>query len=170
MVVPNNIITNKGFDLAEMARQNPVFLVFLRHFGCIFCKEALYDIHKIQDYLLENSVVTVFVHMDTAERAETYFEDFKLKKVQHISDPACHLYHQFGLKKGKISQLYGLKTWIRGFEAKKKGLQYSLNKEGDSMQMPGIFILCDGKVKDRYLHNTISDQPDYIKLIECCIN
>ena len=170
MVIPENIKTNEGFDLAEMANQNPVLLVFLRHFGCIFCKEALYDIGKIQDYLKENSVDIVFVHMDTPEQAEYYFEQFQLHNVQHISDSDCNLYIQFGLRKGSISQLYGLRTWIRGFEANKKGLQYGLNKHGDTSQMPGIFVLCDGKVKNSFIHNNISDLPDYMKLLECCID
>ena len=42
------IFTNKGNDLASIAEQNCVMLVFLRHFGCIFCREALDDFSVIK--------------------------------------------------------------------------------------------------------------------------
>ena len=126
MIIPTNIITNKGFDLADLASQNPVLLVFLRQFSCLFCKESLHELAKLQDYFLERSIDIVFVHMDTEEVADKYFKKFKLKMVQHISDPSCNLYQEFGLRKGSISQLFGLKTWIRGYEVNKKGIHLSL--------------------------------------------
>ncbi len=166
MIIPSGITTNKGYDLADMAGQNPVLLIFLRHFGCIFCRESLYDIGQEQEFFQKRSVSLVFVHMDSNEQAQSYFQKYGLTDAQHVSDPECRLYQHFGLEKGRVSQLFGLKTWIRGFEANMKGVHYQLKKAGDSLQMPGIFVLDKGEVKNSFVHNSIADQPDYIKLLD----
>ena len=104
--------------------------------------------------------------MSSFEIAEKFFEDYRLSGVKHISDPSCQLYAHFGLTKGNFGQLFGLSTWMRGFELRKKGMKYSVDQIGDSFQMPGIFMLKEGEVIDSYIHKTISDKPDYDKMIE----
>ena len=37
--------------------------------------------------------------------------------------------------------------------------------ETDGHQMPGVFLLRDGKIVRSFRHRNISDQPDYLKLI-----
>lgn len=164
-----NVFTNKHESLEDLSHRQPVILVFLRHFGCIFCREALDDISEKKDDILNKGINLVFVHMADNDVAQKFFEDYNLKGVSHISDPTCQLYAIFGLTKGNFGQLFGLSTWIRGFEVRKKGIGYSVDQIGDSFQMPGIFVLHDGKVIDSYIHKTISDKPDYDRLIESCM-
>ncbi|MBK8548548.1 MAG: hypothetical protein IPL63_14650 [Saprospiraceae bacterium] len=38
--------TNKGNNLLDLSYQSPVLLVFLRHFGCVYCKESMMDIAR----------------------------------------------------------------------------------------------------------------------------
>ena len=169
MVELSDIVTDQGYDLDELSRRNPVFLGFLRHFGCGFCREALHDISKEMDYFDSKGIFVVMVHMAESSTALNYFEQFNLKGIQHVSDPECFLYARFGLAKGSFSQLFGLRTWIRGYEANKNGIPYQLQPVGDSIQMPGIFMLCEGQVKGSFIHRSISDKPDYKKLTECCV-
>ena len=37
-------LTSTGASLAELSRQQPILVVFLRHAGCTFCREALADL------------------------------------------------------------------------------------------------------------------------------
>lgn len=141
---------------------------FLRHFGCIFCREALHDIAELKPKLDAQNINLTFVHMSTEETAQSFFDQFNLKNVMHISDPQCELYAQFGLTKGTFTQLMGLRTWMGGFRTRKKGIHISAQSIGDSLQMPGIFILCNGAVAESYIHKVISDKPDYEYLINCC--
>ncbi len=161
-----NVFTNTHESLEKLSFDGPVMLVFLRHFGCIFCREALDDISEKKEFLNQKNVTPVFVHMSSFEIAEKFFEDYRLSGVKHISDPSCQLYAHFGLTKGNFGQLFGLSTWMRGFELRKKGMKYSVDQIGDSFQMPGIFMLKEGEVIDSYIHKTISDKPDYDKMIE----
>jgi len=162
-----DIITNKGNDLESLSRSSPVILIFLRHFGCVFCKEAFIDLNERKDLLYKNNLKVVFVHMSDEALAEDYFTQFDYEHLEHISDPTCSLYEGFGLSKGKFSQLFGLKVWSRGFELRKKGIKMTRSVIGDSLQMPGLFILKHNKVIASYIHKSIADKPDYEKLISC---
>lgn len=163
------LITTNGENIYDLSMDKSVMLIFLRHFGCIFCKEALFDISKKRREFEQKGVKIVFVHMAEADIAEKYFVTFGLKGVSHIPDTTCGLYKQFGLAKGTTSQLLGLKNWVRGFEVSVgKGIEVSIRQIGDAFQMPGVFVISYGKLKSKYIHSTAADKPDYEKLLNCC--
>jgi peroxiredoxin len=161
--------TNKGNNLLDLSYQNPVLLVFLRHFGCVYCKESMLDIASRRLKFERQGVRVVMVHMADYEVAENYMEVFKIKDIEHISDKDCKIYAMFGLVKGSFSQLFGLKTWIRGFEiAVTKQMIPSSVRVGDGFQMPGVFLIKDGEVKGSFIHRSVADKPNYEQLIEGC--
>jgi hypothetical protein len=166
----SNIITNQGRSLIEASSETPVLLVFLRHFGCVFCREAMLDIGKKKEEWVKRNINVILVHMSSFELAETYFEKFNVAGIENISDPSCGLYASFGLGKGSVSQLFGLKNFIRGFQTTVKGVPIGLRQIGDGFQMPGVFLIRDGKVIESYIHSSAADRPDYESLMGCCVN
>ncbi len=168
MISLKEIITLQGNDLATLSSHSSVFLIFLRHFGCVFCKEALRDLGLRNKQFKEENIRLVFVHMAPPEDADKYFTQFNVVNYDNISDPKSELYKKFGLKRGNFTQLYGLKTWIRGYKLHKEGMAFELPTIGDSLQLPGIFVICNGEIKDSYIHKIIADKPDYDMLINCC--
>jgi len=106
--------------------------------------------------------------MSDKETAQGYFEEYGMSNAEHISDPECKLYQSFDLAKGNFNQLFGLKNWIQGFKVATKGIPVSLKQVGDGMQMPGIFMIWEGKLVDKYVHKLASDSPDYEALMNCC--
>ncbi|MDF1697127.1 MAG: SelL-related redox protein [Saprospiraceae bacterium] len=162
-------ITNRNRNLEEASFEKPVLLVFLRHFGCIFCREAMKDIGSKRKEWEEKNINVVLVHMSDNETAEKYFKKYGIPNIEHISNPTCSLYASFGLTKGSASQLFGLKNWIRGFEVSViKGTPIGLRQIGDGFQMPGVFLIAEGEVKDSYIHASASDRPNYESIISCC--
>ena len=164
--VLQSINTNKENNLYELSMERPVLLVFLRHFGCLYCREALSDIESLLPEIKSRKIQLVLIHMSDFELAKTYLEKYNLENEEQISDPKCGIYSKFGLVKGSIGQLFGLKVWSRGFGQASKGNFYSLNQIGDALQMPGLFILSNGTVKNMFIHNSIADKPDYLTLID----
>jgi peroxiredoxin len=163
------IQTNKGNNLLELSHRGPVLLAFLRHFGCMFCRESLVDISKKRKSIESKGINIVLVHMSDNETAESYFKKFKLPGIEHISDHECRYYAMFGLTKGSFSQLFGLKTWIRGFEvAVTKQILPNTSLVGDGFQMPGIFLLKEGKIIEQFIHKSVADKPDYDNFIHAC--
>lgn len=161
---------NTGTTLLELTKSKNVLLVFLRQFGCVFCKEAMKDIAKIKKDIRARKVELVFVHMADNKIAQKYFKEFNLEDCAHISDPHKIYYHAFGLRKGSITQLYGLQTWVRGFSSENKGNKLEVSKSlGDATQMPGIFHLFNGRILESYIHKLASDKPNYMQIAECCL-
>lgn len=165
----NEYVTSNGENVLELSDQGPVLLIFLRHFGCIFCREALKDISEKRESMEKKGIKIVFVHNSTPETGEEYFEKFNLSGISHISDPSTSLYRSFSLGKGNFSQLFGLKNWVRGFEVTVEGgIPFSLRQIGDGFQMPGIFLISKGEIKESYIHKSAADKPDYDNIISCC--
>ncbi|MFT6148264.1 MAG: peroxiredoxin [Saprospiraceae bacterium] len=162
----SEMITNKNTSLKKMSEHKPVLLVFLRRFGCTFCREALDDLSKIRPKIEEKGVEIVFVHMADNETAEDYFKTYKLPNSIHISDEPAKFYKEFDLFRGNIRQLFGLGVMMRGFKlAMEKG--YGIGFIGDGFQMPGIFLLRNSKIVNSYIHDTAADKPDYFEIATC---
>jgi peroxiredoxin len=164
-----SIKTNNGKDLLELSSEKPVLLVFLRHFGCIFCKESVFDLSKKQTEMSKVGIQMVFVHMSDKLEAATFFEKYNIVNPVYISDPLCKIYSMFGLVKGSFNQLFGLKTWTRGAEiiATKQQMP-GLLRIGDGFQMPGIFLLKNGKIVSSFIHNSVADKPNYEDFVNIC--
>jgi peroxiredoxin len=164
--------SSSGKTLGEMSTTTPVLLVFLRHFGCSFCREAIDDIAKLNKRLQKKGVQVVMVHMSpTNEIAEQFFKKYKLTPVDHICDPQKLHYTAFGLGRGTPQQLFGLMNWIRGFQAgviEGHGFAYHSEEIGDGFQMPGVFVLHRGEIKNSFVHQTAWDRPDYEQMITAC--
>lgn len=162
------MVTNKGDRLTDLSREQPVMLVFLRHFGCTFCREALAELAEMRDDIEKNGTHLVFVHMSEDELAERYFTRYGLEGALHIGDPECKYYAAFGLVKGNLTQLFGLQTWIRGFSAGVIGGHGIGSQLGDGFQMPGVFVIRGGVLQEAFIHKHASDKPDYDALAKCC--
>lgn len=174
MIYPNQdflagMRTDQGHNIAKLSHQKPVLLVFLRHFGCTFCREALADLAAIQEEIKATGTKLVLVHMSDDDTAQRYFLRYDIRNPAHISDPDCRFYRAFGLTKGTPRQLFGLQSWIRGFEA---GVVNGMGvgpQLGDGFQMPGVFAVSEGVVKASFVHKLASDRPVYLDLVkECC--
>ncbi len=142
----NVVRTSQNKTLLELSMERQVLLVFVRHFGCTFCRETVSEIAKIDDAIAGRNFNLVYVHMSDSEYGNQFFSQYYKHPVHHISDPAKILYRSLNLKRGTFLQLFGPSTWIRGIYAglfKGHGIGET---EGDSLQLGGIFILSQGQI------------------------
>ncbi len=166
--IMDQMIANSGETLTQISFAQPVMLVFLRQFGCVFCREALTDIATKRKEIEESGTRIVFVHMTDNEIADRYFQRYNLEEVLHISDPKCLYYTAFGLLKNRMTQLLNLQFFIRGFQATAIEGHFPGASLGDDFQMPGVFIIQEGAIRDRFVHKLAYDRPNYTELIKCC--
>ncbi len=160
--------TQKGDTLWDLSYKQPVLVVLLRHFGCVFCKEAMTELGKLKGRIKSKNAHLVLVHLADNETAESFFSQYGLEDVDYVSDPEAKVYQQFGLLKGELRQMMGLKVWLRTFQQGViQGHGLSTNLIGDGFQMPGVFLIYAGEIKEKFIHHTIADKPDYLKLAVC---
>jgi hypothetical protein len=158
--------TETGRPLLDLVDESPVLLVFLRHFACAFCAQALDRVSQARSRIEAGGVRPVFVHLGSPERAKPYFDYYNLSDVERISDPQATLYQLpfFGLSRTN-PYLHSLRPavlmgWLKGAMFK---YGIGMIKE-DAEQMPGVFFLKDRKIVRAFRHRTIADEPDYLKL------
>lgn len=157
--------TNAGVTLDELSRLSPVLLVFLRHSGCMFCREALADLSAKRKEIEANGTRLVLVHMGTDEQGDRFFSRYGLEHAIRIGDPRRTLYRAFGLPRGTLSMFLSPKTALRGFQAAVLGRNWLGRFTGDVFQLPGAFLLYYGELLRCYRHQSISDRPDYVALV-----
>ncbi len=162
-----SIRTETGANLLTLAEKSPVLLIFLRHFGCSFCRKAISDISALQDELAKRKVRPVFVHLGPPELAKVYFDYYGLDDVERICDPDAKIYQYPIFQLQRVHwMLHFIKPavvlgWLKGAIFK-----HGIGKiQGDGHQMPGIFFLCGPKIVRRFIYKTIADEPPYLKLV-----
>jgi hypothetical protein len=159
--------TESGRLLLEVVDQSPVLLIFLRHFGCAFCRQALDQVSQIKVQIAAKGVSPVFVHLGTPERAKPYFDYYQLSDVERVSNPDASLYQHPVFHLGRTNPYLHLvnptvwKGWLRGAMRK-----YGIGMiQEDAHQMPGIFFLKDRRIVRGFRYESIADEPEYLKLI-----
>ena len=162
-----SVRTESGASLLELAEASPVLLVFLRHFGCSFCRQAISDVADLKGELDKRGVRPVFVHLGTPERAKPFFDYYGIGDVERVSDPEAAVYQ---LPVFALPRMHPALTllqpsvwagWLKG----------ALFKHGigaikeDGHQMQGIFFLKGSKIVRQFRYKTIADEPNYLKLV-----
>jgi len=151
------IKTNNGESLFEISHQSRVLLVFIRHFGCTFCRETVSEISKLDSQIKDKSLKLIFVHMSDPSFGDEFFAKYYSYPISHISDPQRSLFRSLNLTRGSLLEIFGPKTWIRGFWAgifKGHGLG---EIEGDALQLGGFFVLSNGQVEFEYKNKSASE-------------
>ena len=156
-----SVRTHTGQLLAELSSHSPVLLVFLRHAGCTFCREALGDLARARRDIEASGTSAVLVHMGDEQRICDLLERYGLSDVDRICDPEQRLYAAFGLKRGTLLQLLGPRVWWRGLKAGVLDGHGIGRVSADSAQLPGAFLIGPAGIVRSFRHRSAADRPSY---------
>jgi hypothetical protein len=154
-----------GDSLAETSRHQTLMVVFLRHFGCTFCREAMTDLARRRREIEAAGVRIVVVHMSDDDRAFEILTQYELQSVDRVADADCELYRAFGLGRGTWRQLFGLEVILRGIGAALFQGHWIGPLEGDGFRMPGVFLIRDSRITGAFRHETSASRPDYLRMV-----
>lgn len=162
-------VTNRGESVLALSERGDVLVVFLRHFGCTFCREAAQEVSEARGEIEREGVTLCFVYMpgeggDVEGKAAGFFARYGLDDAHRVADPERRLYRAFGLGRGSASQLFGPRVWARGFVAGVLQGHWVGKLVGDGFQMPGVFVVRGGEVVRGYVHEHAGSRPDYCGL------
>jgi peroxiredoxin len=162
-----SVRTESGASLLTLAEASPVLLVFLRHFGCSFCRQAISDVADLKGELDRRGVRPVFVHLGTPERAKPFFDYYGIGDVERVSDPEAVVYQLpvFALPRMHPAlTLFQPSVWMGWLKGAifKHGIG-AIKEDGHQMQ--GIFFLKGPKIVRQFRYKTIADEPNYLKLV-----
>jgi hypothetical protein len=165
----NRFPSSSGETLLELSEGRPCLVVFLRHFGCTFSREAAAQLALNRGAFEARDVRIAVVHMGSSDEGAQFLANYSLHDLPQISDPLCELYQAFGLRRGTWRQLFGLRVWLRGFiVAILQGYGVGAMR-GDGFQLSGVFVLEEGQVLNSYRSQLASDLPNLLQFTSAAL-
>ena len=158
-----NAQTSTERTLLEESQQSKLLVVFLRHAGCTFCREAIADLGEKREEIRRTGARIALVYMSGGETIRELAEKRGIGDAILVEDADRALYRAFELRRGSFTQLFGPRVVLRGIAATLRG--HIVGKpQGDTLQMPGAFVVADGEIVRAHRHADASDRPDYCEL------
>lgn len=160
--------TVRGVNLApgtlrEQLGQGDTLLVFLRHFGCMFCRETVADLRTLAEADSAFPAV-LFFFMGNPMEGKAFLRRY-WPGVRAIADPERRLYSAFGVARGGLLQLFGPGVWRARRRAEAKG-HGNGERVGDIFMMPGVFLVRGGCVTWSHEYRHAADHPDFSRIPE----
>ena len=156
--------TSTGESLWDASHRQPLLVVFVRHSGCTFCREAVHDVGQQADAMLAAGVKPIIVHMGTEADGQQLLTWSHRDDLEAISDPDRQLFRAFELQFGNLWQLAGpYVIWRALFGGTL--FKYGFGKMiGNGLQLAGVFLVQNGRIVRSYRHRTTADRPNYAAL------
>lgn len=135
--------------VAELHAQGPVVLIFVRYFGCLFCKQQVAEVVRRRSEFQAAGVDPIVIGQGTVEQAREFSQKYA-DGMRVLTDPDHEAFCAAGMKRG-VSTLMSFGVLQRAARAVAQGfMQTSLL--GDSFQQGGVVVLDrDGRVLYRFL-------------------
>jgi len=154
MVAPNvGALLSDGSvrPLKSFYQDRPLALIFLRHLGCVFCREHVAELKGNQDWNM------AFVCPSTPEEARLWVPRLGITQPM-ICDERLELYEAFDLHEGNVGQFISPRVIARGFQAMKHGFHRPV---GNPKVLGGSFVIAtDGRVTfEHHAHDAADNAP-----------
>lgn len=127
--------------LGDLWRQRPLALVFVRHFGCLLCKEQVAQLRAFWPQFEAAGLPLAIVSSGSARHAAEFVAETGIE-IPLYTDPRRATFKAAGLKHG-VGSTFNLATLKSGFRARAAGHQQSATR-GDPWQQGGAFVIAPG--------------------------
>jgi hypothetical protein len=143
--------------LRDQLDEEPTLFVFLRHFGCMFCREAIADIRAAteSDPWFPR---TLFFFQGTPTEGRAFLRRY-WPGVRAVADPTAELYAAFGIERGGLAKNLGPKVWQARRRALDKGHRNG-RRSGDVWRMPGVMLTRGDRIHWAHDVRHAADHPD----------
>ncbi|PJZ68954.1 peroxiredoxin [Leptospira perolatii] len=139
----------------------PALVIFLRHLGCIFCRELVTDLRSLQSNGL-NLPPILFVFPDSKKEGDEFFSRF-WPEASAVANPDVSLYGLAEISDGNLLELAGPEVWISALRAAIKGNFYGVQSR-NILQMPRIFLVLKDRILWTHVYRHIGDHPDWSQI------
>ena len=148
-------------SLRDQLGEEPTLLVFLRFFGCTFCRETISDLRAAAE--ADPSYPSVLFFFQGTSREGRAFLRHYWPEVRAVSDPELEFYSGFGVGQGSLLQMLGPRVLLAKRRATAKGHRNG-EQSGDIWRLPGIFVVAGDRVLWRHDFRHAADHPDFTRI------
>jgi peroxiredoxin len=152
--------------LGDLWSERPAVLVFVRHFGCVFCRQMAVEIHRARHKFEEADVQLAVIGHGTPAHARDF------RRLQNVDlpllvDPDRRVYELAGAKVATLPELIGPRQIMRALRAtivsrlRQGSIAVHQGKIiGHAAQLGGVLVIApDGSVRYAYLSEESGDNP-----------
>ena len=151
--------------LSDLWSRQPLVLVFLRHFGCIFCREQLALLRQDYPRFTDAGAQIACVGQGAPPVAKAISILLDLPFPVLTCGDDLRVFDAWGLKRAGLGQVLGLSVIVRGIGAMVHGHRQS-KVVGDGLQMPGTFVVDkQGIVRFGYRSKNVADHATNEELL-----
>lgn len=147
--------------LREQLGDTPTLLIFLRHFGCLFCREMVQDIRQFAATTPDYPPV-LFFYQGNGDEGKHFFDRY-WPEARAVADSPKTFYTAFGIERGGLKEMLGPEVWACGIRAASKGHTGGI-PVGDPWMMPGAFLVQGDQIIWRHTFRHAGDHPDFAKI------
>jgi hypothetical protein len=160
----SSLVLPPGSPLSPLLERQPTLVIFLRHFNCTFCREAIADVEAARPDLEAGGVAIAFVHASPESEAARWFDRRGLDGVTVVSDPGLAHYRAFGLHRTGVTALLSPRVWARGAAC---ALSHGFGVQPPHLlrQLAGVFVAYRDRVLASFRHTSPADRPDYRAMV-----
>jgi hypothetical protein len=138
-----------------------ILLVFLRHFGCIFCRELVGDLREAAEGDPDFPNVLFFFQGSPTEGRAFLRRDWP--EARAVADPGLEFYEHFGVRQASFLEALGPAVLKARGRARGKGYENG-PRSGDIWRMPGLFAVRGGRIVWSHRPRHAADHPDLTRL------
>ena len=150
--------------LRDQLGEAATLLVFLRYFGCPFCKETIAGLRAASQQSASYPAV-LFFYQGSPTEGKAFLRRY-WPEARAISDPEASFYDGFGIGRGGILQMFHpavLPAMLRA------GAQGFLGGEsdgagGDTRRMPGLFLARGAELIWSHVARHQADHPEFARI------
>ena len=165
---PDSSLLNTAGDsvhLSDYWQKQPIVLVFVRHFGCTFCRQHIANLRKDYQQFQDAGAQVICVGMGISKVGRGFEILMDLKFPVLVTGETNAPYLEYGLGKGSLGQIFGIRSFVKALKATFQG-HVGTSVQGDPYQMPGVFIIdTTGVLKYAHYYEDIGDTPENSELI-----
>ena len=146
-------------DQLDASGDRVSLLVFLRHFGCMFCRETLADLRAASEANPHYPDV-LFFFQGSATEGRAFLRRY-WPEARAVADPDLEFYERFGVRRASMVEALGPAVVFKArARARAKGHENG-SRSGDIWRMPGVFAVAGHQIVWAHQPRHAADHPDF---------
>jgi peroxiredoxin len=153
----------KEVPLGLLWCDHTVVLAFVRHFGCVLCREQVTELNAALPTIHRCGAELVIVGSGRPEHVADFCEAQRITTPVYV-DPEQKAYRAAGLVRSVWSSIKP-KAWLNSWRAHRAGMHQGPT-QGDMFQQGGVFVIRPGNVTCySYVSEVAGDHPPVDEVI-----
>jgi hypothetical protein len=145
-------------SLRDQLSPDGTLLVFLRHFGCIFCRETVGDLRAAVARHADYPDVLFFFQGSAMEGRALLQRDWP--EARAVADPDMDFYERFGVRRANLYEAFRPAVLSASRRARQKGYENG-PRSGDIWRMPAVFGVIGDRLVWSHRARHAADTPDF---------